>query len=127
MNVFTGNYLTVFPVPNNANNKWVSAASPDLLSDEQTLFAQQTINNYLNTVAQNDWASANQVLLTLKENQKKHGAAALPSSSKIKMEVLYNNINIFGKLAKIFMFTGLILLFIQLTSVLQPKNTARQD
>jgi cytochrome c-type biogenesis protein CcsB len=121
MNVFSGNYLTVFPVPNNKNNKWVSATNSNLLTEETANFTQQTITNYLALVSRNDWASANQVLQIIKQNQTTFGAAVIPSSGKIKMEVLYNNINIFGKLSKIFMFTGLILLFIQLTGIFNPK------
>jgi len=121
MNVFDGNYLTIFPVPNHENDKWVSAADPSNLSDEMKLSASLIINNYMNVLRQNDWASAGQILQKIKENQVNFGASVLPSSSKIKLEVFYNNINIFGKLAKIFMFTGLILLFFQLTSVFNPK------
>ena len=41
------------------------------------------------------------------------------------MEVIYNNLNIFGKLSKIFMFTGLILLMLQLISLFNPNIKLR--
>ena len=41
------------------------------------------------------------------------------------MEVLYNNLNIFGKLSKIFMFTGLILLMLQLLTLFNPNIKLR--
>lgn len=121
MNVFSGNYLTIFPIPENPNNKWVSIGSINLLNKEEALFAQQTLGNYFASVSRNDWATANQLLQTLKNNQATHGAEVLPSSTKIKLEVLYNNLNIFGKLFKIFLCTGLLLLFVQLTTLFNQK------
>lgn len=121
MNVFTGNFLTIFPVPGDDNHKWVSARETNLLSAEMANFAQQSVGNYLNSVSRNDWANANQILQAIKQNQQNFGKKVIPSSAKIKMEVFYNNINIFGKLAKIFMFSGLILLFIQLSTVFKPR------
>ena len=120
MSVFTGNFLTIFPVPGDGNQNWVSVNEANELSNEVATFAQQSIANYLNSVRTQDWASANQILEMLKKNQQNYGAHIIPSQTKIKLEVFYNNINIFGKLAKIFMFTGLILLFIQLTTIFSP-------
>ncbi|MCY1723382.1 cytochrome c biogenesis protein CcsA [Prolixibacteraceae bacterium Z1-6] len=125
MNVFNGQYLTIFPIPDHENSKWVSAANPTMLADEMALYAQKTIDSYMNSVFNNDWSSADRLLQIVKENQVKYGASVLPSPGTIKLEVFYNNINIFGKLSKIFMFTGLILLFIQLTSVFNPKIKLR--
>ncbi len=121
MNVFSGSYLSVFPVAKDLNNKWVAATRTDLLTEEAADFARQSIGNYLNAVIGNDWATANQILQKIKKNQETYGANVMPSDGRIKMEVFYNDINIFGKLSKIFMFTGLILLFIQLAGVFNPK------
>ncbi|WP_346864369.1 cytochrome c biogenesis protein CcsA [uncultured Draconibacterium sp.] len=121
MNVFSGDFLTIFPIPDHSNSKWVSGSNPNMLSQEMAIAANETINNYFNVLRQNDWASASKILEKIKENQVNFGASVLPSASKIKLEVFYNDINIFGKLSKILMFTGLILLFIQLTSVFNPK------
>ena len=120
MNVFTGNFLTIFPVPGDDNHNWVSVNEAGELNSEAATFARQSIANYMNSVSRHDWASASQVLELLKNNQQNYGAHIIPSNSKIKLEVFYNNINIFGKLAKIFMFTGLILLFLQLTTIFSP-------
>jgi cytochrome c-type biogenesis protein CcsB len=121
MNVFEGEFLTAFPVPNHENNKWVSAVDQDLLSEEMRAIANETIGNYFKSVAASDWATAIQILQSIKENQKQFGGKVLPSSTKVKLEVLYNNLNIFGKLAKIFMFTGLFLLMLQLATVFNPR------
>lgn len=121
MNVFTGDFLTIFPIPGHENQKWVSVNHLSQLSTENAAFARNTLLSYYNAVNLRDWATANHLLQSLKEYQQQHGASIIPSPTKIKLEVLYNNLNIFGKLAKIFMFTGLILLFLQLTTLFNPK------
>jgi len=121
MNVFSGNYLEVFPIPGDNNNKWVSIRELQLLPKEMINFASQTMANYLGSVNKGDWATASSLLNAIKENQKKYGAEVIPSPTKIKLEIFYNNINIFGKLSKIFLFSGLILLILQLTTVFNPS------
>jgi cytochrome c-type biogenesis protein CcsB len=120
MNVFTGSYLTIFPVPGDKNHKWVSVTDAGELDTATAGFARQTISSYLSSVNRRDWATANQLLETLKNNQQKYGSNIIPSETKIRLEVVYNNLNIFGKLSKILMFTGLILLLVQLLTLFNP-------
>ncbi|MDX8340199.1 cytochrome c biogenesis protein CcsA [Draconibacterium sp. IB214405] len=121
MSIFTGDFLTIFPVPNDDNHKWVSINEAKELPAQSADFARQTVSSYLQSVQIRHWATANQLLNNLKQNQETIGAKIIPSATKVKMEVLYNNLNIFGKLSKIFMFTGLILLMLQLVSLFNPN------
>ena len=125
MSIFNGNFLTIFPVPNDDNHKWVSINEAQELPAEAADFARQTVSAYLQSVQIRDWATANQLLNNLKQNQQNIGAKIIPSPTKVKMEVIYNNLNIFGKLSKIFMFTGLILLVLQLLSLFNPNIKLR--
>ncbi len=121
MNVFSGDFLTIFPVPGHDNHKWISINQTNELNAENANFVRNTTLAYFNSVRNRDWATANQLLQNLKSNQQNYGAKIIPSKTKIKLEVLYNNLNIFGKLSKILMFTGLILLFVQLSTLFNPK------
>jgi cytochrome c-type biogenesis protein CcsB len=91
------------------------------MEEKHAVFARSTISSYLGAVSRNDWATANQLLQNLKNNQQEYGSHIIPSKSKIQLEILYNNLNVFGKLSKIFMFTGLILLVLQLITLFHPK------
>ncbi len=121
MNVFSGDFLTIFPIPGHENQKWISVNQTSQLPAENASFVRNTLIGYLSSVNSRDWATANQLLGSLKSYQQNYGASIIPSKTKIKLEVLYNNLNIFGKLSKIFMFTGLILLFVQLSTLFNPK------
>ncbi|RIJ50709.1 cytochrome C biogenesis protein [Maribellus luteus] len=125
MRVFTDGFLNVFPIPGDENHKWISINETHEMESDDAAFAHQTIQAYFNSVASKDWATANQLLTNLKTYQQKYGAKISPSPTKVKLEVLYNQLNIFGKLAKIFMFTGLILLVLQLVTLFNPKIQLR--
>jgi len=121
MNVFTGNFLTIFPIPGDSNHKWVSLNNLQDLEDEQQQYVRETLGNYLTSVQRRDWATADQLLASMKNYQQQYGEKVIPSDSKITMEVLYQKWNIFNKLSKIFLFTGLILLILQLSTIFNPK------
>ncbi len=120
MQVFMGDYLTIFPVPNDENHKWISVRDANLLGQEGEAFAKTTISSYLSAIQNKDVASANILLDKLKEYQKSTGAEVIPTLAKIKSEVLYNNLNIFSKLSKVYMLLGLIMLVISLFPVFKP-------
>lgn len=121
MAVFSGDFLTVFPIPGDNNHKWVSINETNELGQQEATFARETVSAYFNAVNMRDWATAGVLLANLKQNQAEHGSKIIPSVTKVNLEVLYNNLNIFGKLSKIFMFTGLILLVLQLMTLFNPK------
>lgn len=121
MKVLTGSFLTIFPVPAHDNHKWISLEEAKLLGNEGEIFAKNTISNYLTSVQRNDWATAGTLLTQLKNYQKTQGAKIIPSKTKINFEVVYNNLNIFGKLSKIYMLLGLLMLVMNLTTIFNPK------
>jgi len=119
--VFTGHFLTVFPVPGHPNQKWVSAAETENLGGEEAEFARQAVGNYLRAVSSRDWSTANQVLAQIKSYQQQEGGRIIPPETKIELEILYHKLDVFSKLSKIFMTVGLLLLIIQLISIFNPK------
>jgi cytochrome c-type biogenesis protein CcsB len=127
--VFTGHFFNVFPVPGHPNQKWVSVHEAENMGEEGAEFARQIVGNYWQSVARRDWGSANQLLAQIKAYQHQEGAQIIPSDSKVKLEILYHKVDVFGKLSKIFMTVGLLLLIIQLLSIFNPKirlNRAKQ-
>ncbi|HRX12331.1 MAG TPA: cytochrome c biogenesis protein CcsA, partial [Draconibacterium sp.] len=121
MEVFQGDFLTILPVPGHDNHKWISLKESNLLGSEGEAFARNTIGNYFSSVQRNDWATATTLLNQLKNYQQTQGAKIIPSATKINFEVIYNNLDIFGKLSKIYMLLGLILLAMNLTTIFNPK------
>ncbi len=122
MSVFTGRFFTVFPIPGHSNDKWVSVADARQLGEQGETFAQQVTGNYFQAVARQDWGTASQLLNSIKGYQQKEGAAIIPSGTKIKLEILYHKWDIFGKLSKVLLTAGLILLILQIYTIFNPKK-----
>ncbi|TNF42152.1 MAG: cytochrome C biogenesis protein, partial [Bacteroidetes bacterium] len=121
MGVLTGTFLTIFPVPGDDNHKWIHIGEAKLLGSQNETFAQNTLSAYFTAVATGDWISAKSQLNRLASFQQTEGAKIIPPKTKISLEVFYNNANIFGKLSKIFMLLGLIMLGINLATIFNPE------
>jgi cytochrome c-type biogenesis protein CcsB len=121
MSVFSGTYLTIFPVPGDSNHKWINISEANLLGSEKGAFAKNTLTGYLSAVAQGDWANATTLLRKISSFQQTEGAKIVLSETKINLEIFYNNANIFGRLSKIFLLLGLIMLGLNLATIFNPK------
>jgi len=113
--IFNGDFLKVFPVPHDERKTWVtSSAFPKTAKKEESDFAGNILNLYYQSVneaeASGNWAKPDENLGYIKKFQHTYGADIIPSSTKISMEIFYNEWNIFGKLAKIYAFLGFVLL-----------------
>jgi cytochrome c-type biogenesis protein CcsB len=121
MEVFTGNFLTIFPVPGDDNHKWIALKDVAMLGTEGETFARNSLTGYLTAVQKEDWVAATGLLNRLIQYQQTEGAKIIPPAAKINFEVLYINLNIFGKLSNIFMFLGLLMLVINLITIFKPE------
>ncbi len=122
-----GGFLTIFPVPGDETNKWLSPADAAKsaipgLGD----FSATTYGNYIAALEAarltGDYGNAGSFLRQLKDNQKEKGAEIFPSAVKTNLEVFYINFNIFSKLAKIYILIGLALLVLQFVSLLTYRS-----
>jgi len=122
----SGQILKVFPIPNDANNKWVSY----LEVNENTGTSLDTIKNvipyYLNAINKstqsNDYTLPNSLLAGLTKYQKLYGSKVMPSEQKIKYEILYNKYDIFKKLHYWYMFAGILMLIFSIFQMFSTKK-----
>lgn len=124
--VLSGEFLKIFPIPNDVNHTWVNLGAPEgKLPMENREFAIRTLSNYFTAVngAKNtgSWNQANSLLNELKQNQQKYGSSVMPGNAKIKLEIFYINFSIFSKLAKFYLFAGLILLILAFINIFKPE------
>lgn len=122
--IFQGDFLKVFPVIKDENNKWVSEkefyALPAHENDSIHL-----LTNYFRAVNQaitsGDYQSADQKLEVLNNFQQTHGSEIIPGNAKIRLEILYNKFNIFTLLSRIAGVIGFVLLIIHLLGIFNEK------
>jgi cytochrome c-type biogenesis protein CcsB len=124
--VYSGSFLKVFPVAGDENNSWISPGNSHHHNHtDETDYPQRFYEAYTNTVrkalVQGDWTMANQLLDELRQYQTQYGAAVLPSASKIKAEILLNELKVFSRLAKWYGLLGLAFLALLFASVFKPN------
>jgi len=125
--VVMGYYLKIFPIKNDPSNVWYAPASDlSALTGGDSTFVSGITSWYIqavnNSTASGDWTEANNVLAMIIKYQ--DGAAAknvLPSKEKVEWEIIYNEIDVFAKLANYYLGFGLILLILQFIQIFKPK------
>ena len=101
-------------IASSKTNSTFSDNSPEML-----------LTNYLHAVnnaySNGDWGQANEQLTQIKTYQIQN-ANKLPSNSKIKLEIFYNNVNIFSKLSIAYSLLGFLLLLLHLMEIFNTKS-----
>ena len=126
--IFNGDFLKIFPIPNDANKTWATSSTlPKTMKKTEADFAGSILNlyyeSYFQAEASGNYAKADENLGYIKKFQQTYGADIMPSKTKISLEILYNEWNIFGKLAKIYAALGFILLVVHFMQIL--KSTTK--
>lgn len=123
-----GSILKIFPIPNDANNKWVSY--PELgetnIKGMDSTFTKQIIPIYLaslsNAANTDNYKEADFYLDGIQKYQRKFGEQVLPSEDKISWEILYNKINVFKNLFFLYMIAGILMILLVVVKIFNEKN-----
>jgi cytochrome c-type biogenesis protein CcsB len=119
----SGSILRIFPVPNDANNKWISYLELDRsnIKGMDSTFTKNVLPLYLNTLdsahVKKDYTNANFYLQSMENYQKKYGSAVRPSEDKIKAEITYNQYDVFKKLFYWYMLSGILMLVVTILQI----------
>ncbi len=121
-NVFSGNYLKVFPNSNDDNNKWHSQTHHfnDFPNDDGK-FAKQIIPAYFKDVNEKSWVVASEKLGYIKTFQDELGKEIIPSRKRIEAELWYNELNLNFWLFQVFFTLGALLLLVAIAKIFTKK------
>ncbi|WP_299127817.1 cytochrome c biogenesis protein CcsA [uncultured Winogradskyella sp.] len=128
-----GRNVKIFPVPNDENNKWISAFEYN--QDDYTSkikdslyrgFISKGFNYYLMTLNNakqtGNFANADKLLNDIKLTQQKLGAEVMLSDEKVESEILYNKYDIFKKLFSWYMYASALLFVLIIIQILNYKS-----
>ena len=123
--IFNGDFLKIFPVPNDERKTWVTHSTlPPMMKKDVADFAGGILklyyDEYNNAVISGNWSKPEEDLGYIKKFQTTYGADIIPSSTKIGLEIFYNEFDIFGKLAKTYALLGFILLVFHFMLIFKP-------
>ncbi len=127
----SGEILRIFPLLDDPNNKWISTLefreNPSVVKD--TLygnFINGSVPIYLNmlreSVQTGDYTNPDKLLEAFKKNQQNHGTSVLPSESKIKAEIIYNQVDIFSRLFQWYLCVGVFMFFILILDIFSTRS-----
>ncbi len=120
--VYSGSLLKIFPVKEDPHNHWYTPKEAAMLMPKDSLFISTVLHQWLSAVSDGDENRATEILSSLKDYQIQNGSSLIPSGSKIKMEILYEKYDIFGKLASLYGLIGFILLIILFTKIIKQSS-----
>jgi len=124
--VYTGALIRMWPIPNDKNHKWDATidALQSLPPKDGEMVRLMAINYFssideaLNT---GDWSKADKALEMIEKYQHFAGASVYPSAFKLKIEMLYNKLNIFEQLWPLYFVVGFFLLILSFVKILKPS------
>ncbi len=127
---YSGSFLKVFPIPGDEKKQWLTDnKAVEYLDGEAALFVNNILPMYYDSVRYGintgEWHKADRTLAYIKSYQEKYGRELIPSEDKIKMEVLYNKLNIFKRLSPFYGLTGFVLLIFVFIRLLSLNKTFR--
>jgi len=128
--VYTGSLLKIYPIPHDANNKWVNPqdAIAQLPKEISGMVRMMTLYLFEGTAQiQKDGNSTqfNQAINLVKLYQKKFGSKVLPSESEISIEMEYNKLGLLSKLVPLYLLVGILLLIASFVNVVRPISSLK--
>lgn len=122
--IFSGSAFRVIPVINDPNNTWIASESHnhnENSNQESVQLANSFFSHYESVLHEsmhsNNYSEPNKLLVELAAYQKLQNSSVIPSQAKLNLEILLNNLDIFGRLAFAYLFIGLLLLILLFLSV----------
>ncbi len=124
--VYTGSIIKIWPKPNDVNQKWVDTIEALQTFDQESAgkvkdAAVIYFSSIDDAIKTGNWAKANAALDGVKSFQKFYGAAVYPDKNKIRLEILYNHLNIFEILWPLYFLIGFVLLSFSFVKILKPS------
>ena len=123
-----GKIMRIFPVPNDANNKWVSFPEVNEVefNGADSLYVNNVLQLYFQTLRvsreSSNYSQSEELLESIKGYQVKYGSDVMPSDLKISSEIIYNQADIFNRLYKWYLLLGFSLLLILILQIFNDKK-----
>jgi cytochrome c-type biogenesis protein CcsB len=123
--VFSGRFLSVFPVPGDTTNSWVPPPAGRQAVGEWSntiigLFYPAYTDALRVSLQSGDWRVPDRMVAELSEYQRRYGGSVLLPPSKVKAELLLNRMDIFNRLSRWYSLLGLLYLSLMFTAVFRP-------
>jgi len=124
-----GELLKIFPIPEHPNNKWVSrneAMQENYFTGMDSVYTRQILPIYMqrlqNARETGNYDKADEILVGMKNFQKRFGKEVMLSDEKVEVEVLYNEVDIFNRLYQYYLLAGVLMIFVVLYRIFKQNK-----
>lgn len=131
-NTLQGKMLKIFPIPEHQNNKWLSYSELDedtYFAGKDTLYTKSVLPLYLQSLREarqtDDYTKPESILTSINNFQHKYGKEVLPTDQKVKVEMLYNQVDVFNRLYKYYLYLGVLMIVFVLIEIFKPSKPLR--
>lgn len=124
----SGSILKIFPIPNDANNKWVSYPELDQagLKGMAATYTHNILQMYFTALEKasvsKDYKDADGLLESINGFQKKYGSKVRPSEEKITSEIIYNEYDVFQKLPYWYLTAAVLMLLFTILKIFKERK-----
>lgn len=125
LQVLNGSSMSIYPKKADANNKWYVGHDTEAFIAQDTMVLkmhQLYMSSLHKAMETNDYSEADEYLEIIKQYQSDIGAAIIPPSQKIDLEVKYNKWDIFKKLLFYYMLIGFVFLLLAFADLFKPNS-----
>ncbi|MEA1955294.1 MAG: cytochrome c biogenesis protein CcsA [Campylobacterota bacterium] len=116
---YRGVLLTIFPLPDNVQNKWVDFKRMFALVDNSKI--KRSTSRLLDSAYNRNYHKGFKYIDDIKAYQKEFSGDIVPSKEKLDIELWYNKIDLFFRLSMIYLVFGMVLLFYGISSIFSNK------
>jgi cytochrome c-type biogenesis protein CcsB len=122
----SGKILSIFPVPKDPNNKWLSFLEINHATGTALDTIRLALPAYLDAVmkaSQDDnYTMANTYLVGMENYQKKFGKKVYPSEAKIDAEILYNKYDVLQKLPYWYLAASAVMFLLVIIEIFKERK-----
>ncbi|TDE02660.1 cytochrome c biogenesis protein CcsA [Flavobacterium hiemivividum] len=124
----SGRILKIFPIPNDANHKWISAleVGNSGLKGMDSTYTKSVLPLYFgslnNASISTDYKNADDLLESIHGFQRKFGSNVLPTEEKVTTEILYNKYDVFQNLILWYILSAIVMLFLTILAIFKERK-----
>ncbi len=122
--VLNGSLLRIFPIPGHPDDMWVTPAEHHHHlghgAPNADLFENYT-TNLQQALQTGNYQPADSSLARIKAYQRQNGGHIMPAPAKVKLEILYNRINVFKTLFPVYLLLGAVLVTLFFMQIFKPQ------
>ena len=121
---YRGVLLTIFPLPQNIQKKWVDFKIMFAVVDNSEI--KRATSRLLDAAYNRNYEKGFPYIQKIRDFQNKFGKEIIPSEKKVKIELLYNKIDLFFNLSLVYLLFGLFLIIYSISLILLNKEANKK-